>query len=89
LDSLREGVTQRLAQIEPMSAEQQQAMMEEIAAAQAAQTVIQDNPDAAEGDGPAVAGFDENNPETWGNPGRNDMCPCGSGKKFKHCHGKV
>ncbi len=21
--------------------------------------------------------------------GRNDMCPCGSGKKFKHCHGKL
>src|ERR1019366_7345350 len=20
-------------------------------------------------------------------PGRNDRCPCGSGKKFKHCHG--
>lgn len=22
------------------------------------------------------------------NPGRNEPCPCGSGKKFKHCHGK-
>lgn len=21
-------------------------------------------------------------------PGRNDLCPCGSGKKFKNCHGK-
>jgi len=21
--------------------------------------------------------------------GRNEKCPCGSGKKFKHCHGKV
>ena len=21
-------------------------------------------------------------------PGRNDLCPCGSGKKFKHCHGR-
>ena len=30
---------------------------------------------------------DENDPKTWGNPGRNDPCPCGSGKKFKHCHG--
>ena len=26
-------------------------------------------------------------PETWGKVGRNDLCPCGSGKKFKHCHG--
>ncbi|MDG2230879.1 MAG: SEC-C metal-binding domain-containing protein, partial [Paracoccaceae bacterium] len=30
--------------------------------------------------------FDENDRATWGNPGRNDPCPCGSGKKFKHCH---
>jgi preprotein translocase subunit SecA len=31
------------------------------------------------------------NPDTKGafvNVGRNDLCPCGSGKKFKHCHGK-
>ncbi len=27
------------------------------------------------------------NPETWGKVGRNEQCPCGSGKKFKHCHG--
>ena len=32
--------------------------------------------------------FDENNPASWGNPGRNEKCPCGSGKKFKHCHGR-
>jgi preprotein translocase subunit SecA len=31
--------------------------------------------------------FDAKNPETWGRVGRNDQCPCGSGKKFKHCHG--
>src|SRR5215813_2154946 len=27
-------------------------------------------------------------PSSWGKVGRNEMCPCGSGKKFKHCHGK-
>jgi preprotein translocase subunit SecA len=27
-------------------------------------------------------------PSTWGKPGRNDPCPCGSGKKYKHCHGR-
>jgi len=26
-------------------------------------------------------------PETWGKISRNDPCPCGSGKKYKHCHG--
>jgi preprotein translocase subunit SecA len=30
---------------------------------------------------------DPNNPATWGKIGRNELCPCGSGKKFKHCHG--
>jgi preprotein translocase subunit SecA len=31
---------------------------------------------------------DPNNPDTWGKVGRNEDCPCGSGKKFKHCHGR-
>ena len=36
----------------------------------------------------------ENNVENisnmqWKNISRNSLCPCGSGKKFKHCHGKV
>jgi len=28
-------------------------------------------------------------PSTWGRVSRNAMCPCGSGRKYKHCHGKV
>jgi preprotein translocase subunit SecA len=31
--------------------------------------------------------FNPKKPETWGEVGRNDMCPCGSGKRYKHCHG--
>jgi preprotein translocase subunit SecA len=31
---------------------------------------------------------DPNDPSTWGRVGRNEPCPCGSGKKFKHCHGQ-
>ncbi|CDX42403.1 preprotein translocase subunit, ATPase [Mesorhizobium plurifarium] len=30
---------------------------------------------------------DPKNPSTWGKVGRNELCPCGSGKKYKHCHG--
>ncbi|MDG4880913.1 preprotein translocase subunit SecA [Mesorhizobium sp. WSM4884] len=30
---------------------------------------------------------DPKNPATWGKVGRNEACPCGSGKKYKHCHG--
>jgi preprotein translocase subunit SecA len=32
---------------------------------------------------------DPNAPATWGRVGRNEDCPCGSGKKFKHCHGAL
>lgn len=32
---------------------------------------------------------DPHNPQTWGKIARNDPCPCGSGKKFKHCHGRI
>ncbi|MGA3302246.1 MAG: preprotein translocase subunit SecA [Methylovirgula sp.] len=30
-----------------------------------------------------------NDPSTWGKIGRNEPCPCGSGKKYKHCHGAI
>ena len=30
---------------------------------------------------------DPANPASWGKVGRNEACPCGSGKKYKHCHG--
>ncbi|GAA4120491.1 preprotein translocase subunit SecA [Aminobacter aganoensis] len=30
---------------------------------------------------------DPNDPSTWGKVSRNEACPCGSGKKYKHCHG--
>ena len=47
--------------------------------------------------GPAVAGrvtvrraaFDAGKPETWTKVGRNAPCPCGSGRKYKRCHGKL
>jgi preprotein translocase subunit SecA len=28
-------------------------------------------------------------PESWGKVGRNAACPCGSGRKYKHCHGRL
>ncbi len=42
--------------------------------------------DQAQGEEPAAA-----RPVTRDTPkvGRNDPCPCGSGKKYKHCHGKL
>ena len=36
----------------------------------------------------AVDGVDPNDPSTWGKTPRNAPCPCGSGRKYKHCHGR-
>jgi preprotein translocase subunit SecA len=33
--------------------------------------------------------IDPNDPTTWGKVPRNAICPCGSGKKYKHCHGRI
>jgi preprotein translocase subunit SecA len=35
---------------------------------------------------PKVA-LNPKDPVTWGKVPRNSACPCGSGKKYKHCHG--
>ncbi len=37
----------------------------------------------------AASQIDPNNPATWGKVQRNAPCPCGSGKKYKHCHGRL
>ena len=39
-------------------------------------------------DATAVVDRNPNDPATWGKVGRNEVCPCGSGKKYKHCHGR-
>ena len=38
---------------------------------------------------PAAGGVDPQDPETWGKVPRNAACPCGSGRKYKHCHGQI
>ncbi|GAA6180783.1 preprotein translocase subunit SecA [Shimia sp. NS0008-38b] len=96
LDGLRLDVTTTLSRVRPISeeeqkqlalemAQRQQAMMAGAQADQPPASVAQSEAPAGE----ARDGFDENDPSTWGNPGRNEACPCGSGKKFKHCHGRL
>lgn len=94
LDSLRSDVTQKLSQIRPMTEEEQRSMMQRMVEQQrrANPAAAAAAPLAPAGDAPTGTprdGFDEADPTTWGDPGRNDDCPCGSGKKFKHCHGKL
>jgi preprotein translocase subunit SecA len=100
LNSLREQVTQQLSRIRPITKEEQEAMMRQmLAQQQAPQATVAAAAKAPAPEmagavpvaavGAALAGFDAADPSTWGNPGRNDPCPCGSGEKFKHCHGKI
>ena len=88
LDSLRTDVTKKLSQIRPMSKEEQERMIAQFRQQQAAAAAALATPATATA-ADARDGFNENDPATWGNPGRNDLCPCGSGKKFKHCHGRL
>lgn len=88
LEGLREEVTKNLGKIRPLTEEEQRAMIAQIQAQQEAINQAQPGDEAPKNKYvPLVEGFDEDDRSTWGNPGRNDPCPCGSGKKFKHCHG--
>ncbi len=96
LSGLRVQVTEQLSRIRPLSKEEQEQMMAQMIAAQQQQRGAQEQLDAGTDETPAqlpateaLPGFDAADPSTWGNPGRNDACPCGSGEKFKHCHGQV
>ena len=97
LDSLRRDVTQKLAQVQPVSQEDQEHMLQQMMQERAALKAQTDAATSQGGNGQSartapegqLEGFDENDQATWGNPGRNTPCPCGSGMKFKHCHGRL
>ena len=105
LISLRETVTQYLAHIQVRSQAQEEQIAAQRAAALARARETRDDPAfgggaqpqrASGGDGfpvqsraKAAGGVDPKNPATWGKVQRNTPCPCGSGRKYKHCHGKV
>jgi preprotein translocase subunit SecA len=103
LNGLRTEITEKLAKVRPLTEDEQAAMLQQMVAAQQAQRAPQPaEPEPAPAPAPAAkpapalaaataaaAGFVEGDPATWGNPSRNDPCPCGSGEKFKHCHGKL
>jgi len=100
LGALREDITRQLSRVIPATPEQQAEMMRQMQLQAAA---ARDDgrlerpmdlprlggqpPEAATGS--PRPGFVEDDVASWGNPGRNDPCPCGSGKKFKHCHGTL
>ena len=88
LDSLRMDVTKKLSQIRPMNEQEQQKLMQELDEQRVQMEAAAKPHSAPTVSDDAAPGFVEDDPSTWGNPGRNSACPCGSGKKFKHCHGR-
>ena len=103
MNNLRESITQTVSFVEinispealaAIQKQQQQMMM-------AAQKNLHegrvdpalDNPSSPARDSNITqirkVAFDQNDPATWVNTPRNAPCPCGSGKKYKHCHGAV
>ncbi len=93
LDDLRNTVTSQMAHVQIMTQEEQQEMIAQMQAAQeGAAPQVPGDGGAQPAGGPAPElppGIDPQDPETWKGLSRNDPCPCGSGKKYKHCHGKV
>ena len=83
LNGLRSHVTSQLAQIRPITEEERKEMISKMMK----EKIL--NPAKNQPEKKTDVTFNENDKSTWGNPGRNDKCPCGSGKKFKHCHGKL
>jgi preprotein translocase subunit SecA len=98
LDTVREQVTQilmhaelRVPSLDEVAARRRQEMQELHGAAP---DVFGDGaplPDGMQRQGqrPAQHRFNPQDPDTWHNTPRNAACPCGSGKKYKHCHGAV
>ena len=83
LNGLRSHVTAQLAQVRPLRTEERQEMIKKMMEEQILNSSSK-KPEQENG-----VTFNESDKSTWGNPGRNDKCPCGSDKKFKHCHGRL
>ena len=97
ISHLREAVTGQLMRVEIV-----QPPSDEDAAKLPYMEAHKVNPDTGEDEmalapapkTPALAGNgtqverNPNDPASWGKVGRNEECPCGSGKKYKHCHGR-
>lgn len=96
LETVRQQSAQNISRVELVSPEEQQRIIEEMrqeaearqaAGARNVSTVSELEETTTERKKPVPTPIDE--PAEWAQTGRNEPCPCGSGKKYKHCHGKV
>ena len=88
---LREAVTAQLMRVEVVPPQQEPEPLPFMEAQKLDPTTGENEMALA----PALAGSSDvavernpKDPTSWGKVGRNEECPCGSGKKYKHCHGK-
>jgi preprotein translocase subunit SecA len=90
---LREAVTAQLMRVEIVPPEEQQPVLPAMEAHKFDPNTGEDemafaNVSLAPAPNANAASRDPKNPASWGKVGRNEDCPCGSGKKYKHCHGR-
>ena len=87
LDEVRDNVMRVMMTVQIQTREEIEAQQAAEAAAQA--PVVRDD----EGKALSFSGMSEHGVDldkvNWMSVGRNDLCPCGSGKKFKNCHGHI
>jgi preprotein translocase subunit SecA len=101
LDNINAEVTRVLAHVEVRVEQPPQEVEQQFARAEPAQLeAVHADPATGENEvAPAprpappasrtAASFNPRDPASWGKISRNAVCPCGSGKKFKHCHGAL
>ncbi|MBC8445508.1 MAG: SEC-C domain-containing protein, partial [Rhodospirillaceae bacterium] len=103
LDSLRERLTQVLSHIELQLGSDEEEILFQRRRQEMKETredpAFQQADSAGYGEESALAtpiksrqassNVNPDDPSTWGRVARNAPCPCGTGKKYKHCHGKV
>ncbi len=93
---LRENVTSQLMRVEIVQQPQQEEQQLPYMEAHKIDPLTGEDEFGAQarlvpamaGNGEPAAARDPQNPSSWGKVGRNENCPCGSGKKYKHCHGR-
>ncbi|MBR0926625.1 preprotein translocase subunit SecA [Bradyrhizobium diazoefficiens] len=89
---LREAVTAQLMRVEIVPPEQEAAVLPPMEAHKFDPNTGEDEMALASvtlgAQATDAALRDPKNPTSWGKVGRNEDCPCGSGKKYKHCHGR-
>ena len=94
LNGLRYDVTKQLSMVRPLTDEERKAMVAKFLDEQKKLQIAPkiENTKTTKSNSKLPLGAKtppEQMPTGWQSTGRNEICPCGSGKKFKHCHGRL